>query len=319
MLGWPGAADLVLRQQCALLAALCGAAGGEGASELAGQALGLARGGSPALGLRLLTALAQEADSLDRTRRLALVAVLQPRSREVLGILGGLLAAAAEQLRQGGGGAEAVAVGALQCAEAWLELGPVAGGGCASTPGELQAAQAQLLGGALGLLGDAGAGSEAVLEAAVQLLLLVYGPENFSSDEAADAAATAALAHALLAARPALAGPHGDALAGGVAKLAAAAAERAPELVCGQLPEAPALAELVLEVLSRPGPEQAAAAIDFLLMANTLSLAERPPALRAPLYEAALQRAAAHATYPAGFTTWDEEAEVDEDAFRRLR
>lgn len=104
-LAWqPPPGELVLRQQCALLAALCGAGGGDGANELATQALQLLQGGSTMLGLQLLTALAQEAEDLDRVRRLALVNVLSPRGREVLGALGALLAAAAQQLQQDGGG-----------------------------------------------------------------------------------------------------------------------------------------------------------------------------------------------------------------------
>lgn len=234
----------MLRQLCALLAALSGAAGGDGASDLATHGLGmLGQGGAgphQALGLQLLTALAQEAEDLDRVRRLALVNVLLPRAREVLGAIGALLSAAAAQLKQqagGGCGAEQLAVAALKCAEAWLELNPVAGSGCCLTPAELQAQQPQLLSTALGLLAEGSGGSEAVLEATIQLLLLVYGPENFSPDEQADLAATAALVRALLANRGHMAEADGEALPAGVAKLASAVAERAPEFVCGQMPE----------------------------------------------------------------------------------
>lgn len=166
------------------------------------------------------------------------------------------------------GAAEQLAVAALQCAEAWLALTPVAGSGCAFTPAQLQAQQGPLLGAALALVAGPASG-EAAVEAAVQLLLLVFGPENFSPDEQADLAATSALVAALLASRGRLGGADGDTLPAGVAKLAAAAAERAPEFVCGSMPEAAALAELVLECLGRPGPEMAAHAVDFLLMANT--------------------------------------------------
>lgn len=142
------------------------------------------------------------------------------------------------------------------------------------------------------------------------------------------------------------------------------------------------MSELVLECLSRPGPEMAAHSVDFLLMANTggevggwgrvvraagghtclsqgvlagvhsthqarkyaaplhmqpsgpptalclpipptpraaVSLSERPPALRQPLYEATLQRLVPHASFPQHFTSWSEEFELDEDAFKRLR
>ena len=108
---WPQpVAPLVLRQLCTLLAASVGAAGGEGASALVTQALqqaGMApSAGAPlpapassALALELLTAVALEAEDLDRVRRLALVNVLQPRARELLGALGALLEAAAAAQR----------------------------------------------------------------------------------------------------------------------------------------------------------------------------------------------------------------------------
>lgn len=51
----------------------------------------------------------------------------------------------------------------------------------------------------------------------------------------------------------------------------------------------------------------------------TVPLADRPPQLRGPLYEAALQRLVLHASYPPGFSCWAEEGEVDEDGFTRLR
>ena len=134
------------------------------------------------------------------------------------------------------GAAEGPAVAALKCAEAWLELSPVGGSGCVQAPGEVQAQQGPLLAAALALLTHPSS-SDAVVEAAAQLLLLVFGPENFAADEQADLAATAALAHALLSTRGRLAGAASDTLPAAVAKLASAAAERAPEFVCGQMPE----------------------------------------------------------------------------------
>lgn len=110
------------------------------------------------------------------------------------------------------------------------------GSGCVLAPGELQAQQGQLLGAALALLTHH-TSSDAVVEAAAQLLLLVFGPENFAADEQADLAATAALAQALLATHGRLAGAESDTLPAAVAKLASAATERAPEFVCGQMPQ----------------------------------------------------------------------------------
>ena len=55
------------------------------------------------------------------------------------------------------------------------------------------------------------------------------------------------------------------------------------------------------------------------LFPPAVSLAERGPELGAPLYEAVLQRVLPHASYPPAFTSWEEEFEVDEDAFKRFR
>lgn len=101
VLGWPAPPPpLVLRQLCVLLAAAAGSGGGEGAAELVAQAKALL-GPATALGLELLTAVADEAEDLDRVRRLALVNVLAPFVREVLDVLGQLLAQALKQLPGG--------------------------------------------------------------------------------------------------------------------------------------------------------------------------------------------------------------------------
>ena len=50
-----------------------------------------------------------------------------------------------------------------------------------------------------------------------------------------------------------------------------------------------------------------------------VSLAESPPALGGPLYEGVLQRLVPHISYPPAFVSWQEEIEVDEDSFKRLR
>lgn len=100
VLSWPMVPPLVLRQMCLLLAAVAGSSGGEGASELVGSTKAMLASPTGAqLGLELLTALAEECEDLDRVRRLALVNVLLPRLREVLGWVGSLLSQALEQLQ----------------------------------------------------------------------------------------------------------------------------------------------------------------------------------------------------------------------------
>lgn len=126
---------------------------------------------------------------------------------------------------------------ALQCAEAWLELNPVAGSGSIFTPAELHQQQPQLFAALLALLTASGGSREEVEEAAAAVLLLVFGPENFSSEESADLAATSALVQALLATKGRLGQAASDTLPAAVAKLASALAERSPEYCCGQMPE----------------------------------------------------------------------------------
>lgn len=99
--------------------------------------------------------------------------------------------------------------------------------------------QPQLFAGVLSALVGAGR-PPAVLDAAVQALLLVFGAETFSGgDENAERAATAATLSALCTLRNRLAGASGEeGAAVGVTQLGSALAERAPEWCGGELPQA---------------------------------------------------------------------------------
>ena len=78
----------------------------------------------------------------------------------------------------------------------------------------------------------------AVVDAAVQALLLILGADTFSgNDEAAERAAAAATLSALASLRHRLGGHEGEALAVAVAQLGSALAERAPEWCGGELPQ----------------------------------------------------------------------------------
>lgn len=52
---------------------------------------------------------------------------------------------------------------------------------------------------------------------------------------------------------------------------------------------------------------------------HAVPLAERVPQLRGCLYEAMLRALVRHVALPQHFTSWEEEGEVDQDAFDRLR
>lgn len=268
-LAWqPPPPPMVMRQLCAVLAAAVGGSGGEGVTELAMQAVVLLGGQQPGLGLALLTALAQEAEDLDRVRRLALVNVLRPHMREVLAALGGLLGA------RGATAADAtLSAATLQCVGAWLQLTPAGGGGCFMPPGELRAQQPALFSVLLAAATAPPGAPEALVEAAVQVLLLAFGADSFSKDEALDAAAIDDLLVALLSLRGRLgAGCCCDAQPAAVAALGSAAAERAPEHVAGVSASALPFSALMLECLERWDPGVVEAALDYFLTVNTGAL-----------------------------------------------
>ena len=260
MLAWPSAPAGVLRHMCVLLAAVCGATGGEGASDLATQALALtSRLPTPDLGLELLGSLAEEADDLDRGRRLALVTVLLPRSRDVLTAMASLLAEGGEPaclpmpstlgapavcgraerpptadrplpfLPSAGPGTSKAK--ALRCCSAWLRLNPLAGGGCVLAPSELLCNHASLFAFLMACVSEAGSSCQGdVLAAGVEVLLLLFGPGNHARDEEADLVAMIALMAALCQLGGRVGGGGGAATA--AAQLGSALAERCPEVCC---------------------------------------------------------------------------------------
>ena len=71
----------------------------------------------------------------------------------------------------------------------------------------------------------------------------------------------------------------------------------------------------LVEAHERPVTEAAA---DYFLMINTVPVADRHPALGAPLFERLVAACVRRATPPSDFTTWDE-AEEDRDTFSRFR
>ena len=71
----------------------------------------------------------------------------------------------------------------------------------------------------------------------------------------------------------------------------------------------------LVEAHERPVTEAAA---DYFLMINTVPVADRHPALGAPLFERLVAACVRRATLPSDFTTWDE-AEEDRDTFSRFR
>lgn len=78
-------------------------------------------------------------------------------------------------------------------------------------------------------------------------------------------------------------------------------------------------ADLMLSLAALPHPAVLDAALDYFQSLNTVPMAARHPQLQRPLFESLLPLLFRHACHPEGFTSWEEETEVDEEAFHRFR
>ena len=74
----------------------------------------------------------------------------------------------------------------------------------------------------------------------------------------------------------------------------------------------------MLRCVAEPALGAAEGALDFFAAVATVPLAERAPALRAPLAQGLARALLAALAFPPGFSGWDD-AEGDEDAFTRFR
>lgn len=247
--------------------------------------------------------------------------------------------------------------GSLLCLQAWLRLSSDASNTCRLSPGQLAAAHPFVLGCLFNLLGapaSEAVTSERIQGLARELLCELLGPGTVGTDERQEQAVLEAAMGALLGMRDAALapGPVGAGAARSVASIASALAQRDVDTVCGcnssgrstiaaangnGLPltnghaaaVAPGaggaasanvllLAELMLQLVSRPERGVCEAAVDYFLMANTLPAAQRPPQLLQPMFSsliAPLLRG--HACYGPNFVSWLEELDDDEEDFYR--
>lgn len=246
--------------------------------------------------------------------------------------------------------------GGLLCLQAWLRLSSDASNSCRLSPGQLAAGHPAILTCLFGLLGAPA--SEAVTTERIEglareLLCELLGSGTVGTDEQHERAAVEAAMVALLGMRDAAlsSGPSGAGVARSVASIASALAQRDTEAICGISSSVSnglatsngssaaasnghaavagscassasanvlALAELMLQIMTRPERAVCEAAVDYFLMINTLPAAQRPPQLLQPLFAsliAPLLRG--HACYAPTFATWLEEFDDDEEDFYR--
>jgi hypothetical protein len=78
------------------------------------------------------------------------------------------------------------------------------------------------------------------------------------------------------------------------------------------------LAELMMQMLTRPERAVCEAAVDYFLMLNTLPASQRPPQLVQPLFASLVSPLLrGHACYAPSFTNWIEDLDDDEEEFYR--
>ena len=330
----PGS-SLAARRLCLVMAAAATRAGPVQAFELVDRALALAAAPSSVtetgltLALEMQAAIAEETnDAASAGERQALVDALVARLTDVLGTAERVFevcsvsasGGAADALGAGSGsGFESLRAAALHAALAWLKLGERGGGGIVLSPGQLASSRGGLLRGALACLGaDHAATGDEATEFCVATLAYGAPPSPVPGE---DDRAVVGIVQALVAGGQAAVGAEDqEDFARNICKVAVAVAERdATTVASASAPEAClALTSLVLALAETHARVIMEHAADYFLMLNTVSLAERHPDLRAPLFQRVLETCARHAAFPAGFTTWREAGE-DRDAFERFR
>lgn len=308
---------LAARRLCLVMAAAAARSGPEHVSNLVQQALDLAGSGADAarvtLALEIQAAIAEEVNDADRAARGVLVNLCIPRLVEVLGTAEAVLDASSVDPALA-----ALRAAALRAALAWLRLDERGGGGMVLSPGMLAQSRAGLMRGALRALA---ADDSAVADAATEFCCATLAPGAAEGNPADEAAAIEGIVGSLCAHRAAaLAGEDAEDLARAVCRVAVAVSER--DVSTLTRPDARRdfleLTDVVLalaEAHERPVMEAAA---DYFLMINTVPVADRHPALGAPLFERLVAACVRRATLPADFTAWDE-ADEDRDTFSRFR
>eukprot|EP00879_Flechtneria_rotunda_P013989 GHRR01014615.1.p1 GENE.GHRR01014615.1~~GHRR01014615.1.p1 ORF type:complete len:901 (+),score=383.80 GHRR01014615.1:2232-4934(+) len=294
--------------------------------------------------LSMLTALGDEINNMDKSRRKELVAATSSHWADI--------AALAERFipEHMVAGTYGLVHGALVCLQSWLRLSTDAGTTCRLSPGQLAAQHPAVLTCLFGLLGTSATEpvtAERIEGLACEMLCELLGPGTAGTTPqqeraAVDAAAAALLGLGDIALTP---GHVGARVARCVAAVASALAQRDAETICGCAPPATSptaagngrtvsndstrasggqhvlpLAELMLHCIARPEREVCEAAVEYFLMVNTLPSEARHPQMVRPLYASLLQPLVhRHARYPAGFSSWNEEVNDDEEAFHRFR
>uniref|UniRef100_A0A061RMX8 Importin N-terminal domain-containing protein n=1 Tax=Tetraselmis sp. GSL018 TaxID=582737 RepID=A0A061RMX8_9CHLO len=306
LISQPGIPHLITSRASIVLGATAVLSGDEHARELVRHALTLAAsGGSVSIATELLTAIAEEVDSLHRSRRQQAALAVAANAAEVTAMVEAALAG-----RLGG----SCGASALRCLSAWLKLDTAGAGRPLLSLRDAHAAQQGLLVELLKLLGDE---EEAVAAAAADVLVELTAATT--DDPKGDEQAVRMVMSGLVSHQGEIQELHGAHVGQALGRVACAVAENHSGAATGGLPEAIPLAHLMMQCLSHSERRTVEAALDYFLMLNTVPVAERHPELQKPLYIAMLGPLLRLATMPHGLEDWRTFTGDDEDSFRRFR
>ncbi|GAQ80270.1 Nuclear transport receptor [Klebsormidium nitens] len=329
--GHPGAPWVVVNRLCLLTAAMACRTAENSASQssltttaLLDSAFQTAAGateGNPgasmqlSVALGLLQSLTEEVDQLGRERQVAAQERMSLRTQDVLRLVDAVLSG-----HLGGGGDDRLPVVALRLLHSWLRDDATSRG---VTAGYLAQSHSSLFQRVLTSLSSKdGTDLEAAIEVVVQLVSLdEANVKDLGAEENAVRMVLAAVAAQRGPLQQALAEDPDSRFAGGLCEVACTAAEHWWELVAQaskQCPEAVPVAEVMLTCVTDGGQGVAELALDYFSMLSSVPLAERPPALQAPLYVQLLQGLLKQSAYPPDFTTW-QRSSMDADSFLRFR
>eukprot|EP00873_Tetraselmis_striata_P020657 jgi/Tetstr1/440921/TSEL_029191.t1 len=282
--------------------------GEEAAGALVQHALGMAASGSNLnIAVELLTAIADETEQLDRSKRQPMVRMLVGRVQDVFAMVDAVLAGRLDKRHAGA---------ACKCLSAWLKLDVTGAGGRLLSLGEMYSQQAALLSSLLAAIGDDG--DEGLIEAASDVLLELMSSGHAAAHPDTERAAIRMVMGALLH-HEAKAREGDENVAHALCAVASAVADRDVVAVAGQAAEAVPLAQLMMACLAHPERRVVEGALDYFLMLNTVPVAERHVDLQLPLFGSMLEPLLRHATMPVDLQDWEGYTGDDKDSFARFR
>eukprot|EP00854_Cymbomonas_tetramitiformis_P000488 gene488-877_t len=297
----PGAASVVITRLCLVMAASAALSGVDAAVTFMQQALSLGASGNATIAIGLLSAIAEEIESSERTSRQQMVGAVSAHLADILGLIEAGAAAGGRSLGD-----------SLQCLQAWMKLDPRGAGGSLLSLNQLHTMRPGCL---QVLLAALACQEDAAFEAAVETLIVMLQAGAAGEEAVAGTIMNTVLSHQATALDPNNTEEH----ARGLTRVGVALIEHSGASIAAGQGSSLALTQFMMNSAKHPERVVSEASMDYFLCLNTFPLQERHPEHQMPLFQQLLEVVMVKAAYPSDFTSWAECCDDDADSFNRYR